>query len=110
MNPNPNTCGSNNQTPGPYSDHGYCRSRTRLPAGIQGASTAGTRLEHAASFQSSRSLQDWKVTFSRVDGHLQVKDIEQSAGSVLSVIELGLEVEPASTADGARVQLWSTVG
>lgn len=50
------------------------------------------------------------VTFSRVDGHLQVKGIEQPAGSVLSVIELGLEVEPASTADGARVQLWSTVG
>lgn len=56
-----------------------------------------------------RSFQDWKAVLSRVDGGLEVKNIDQPAGSVLSIIELGLEVEPVSNADGAWVQLWSTV-
>lgn len=50
-----------------------------------------------------RRLQDWKAIFSRVDGRLQVKDIEQPAGSVLSIIELGLEGALGNT--GPRVQL-----
>lgn len=38
-----------------------------------------------------RSLQHWKTIFSRVDRRLQVTRVEQPAGSVLSIIELGLE-------------------
>lgn len=38
-----------------------------------------------------RSLQDWKAIFSRVDERLEVNRVEHPAGSVLSIVELGLE-------------------